>query len=55
MVVADQGAGVATSYQISPDGLKIKESSSPVTIPKVGSSEPSGPTGVVQNTDSEAS
>ena len=29
------------------------ESSSPVTIPTVGSSEPSGPTGVVQNTHPE--
>ena len=51
VVVADQGSGVATSYQISSDGLTVTESSSPVTIPTVGSSEPSGPTGLVQNTD----
>jgi uncharacterized protein (TIGR03118 family) len=53
VVVADQGTGVATSYQISPNGLQVIESSAVVTIPKVGSSEPSGPTGVVQNTDSQ--
>ena len=54
--VADQGAGFATSYQISPtaDGSQVIESSLPLTIPPSGSSEPSGPTGVVQNTDSEA-
>ncbi len=51
--VADQGAGLATSYQISSDGSQVIESSSPVTIPTSGSSEPSGPTGVVQNTDSQ--
>jgi len=47
--VADQGSGVATSYQISSDGSTVTESRSPVTIPKVGFSEPSGPTGLVQN------
>jgi uncharacterized protein (TIGR03118 family) len=52
VVVADQGSGVATSYQISPDGSTVTESSPPVTIPKVGFKEPSGPTGVVQNTHS---
>ena len=52
VVVADQGSGVATSYQISPDGTTVTESSPPVTIPKVGFREPSGPTGVVQNTHS---
>jgi uncharacterized protein (TIGR03118 family) len=51
VVVADQGTGVATSYQISSDGGTVMESSSPVTIPTVGSSKPSGPTGVVQNTN----
>jgi len=50
VVVADQGSGVATSYQISPDGLTVMEASSPVAIPTVGRREPSGPTGVVQNT-----
>ena len=53
IVVADQGTGVATSYQISTDGSTVSEAGSPVMIPTVGSSEPSGPTGVVQNTDSQ--
>ncbi len=51
--VADQGAGMATSYQISSDGSQVIESSSPVTIPTSGSSEPSSPTGLVQNTDGQ--
>src|SRR5579871_6416523 len=51
VVVADQGTGVATSYQISPDGSTVTEPSPPVTIPTVGSSKSSGPTGVVQNTN----
>ena len=54
VVVADQGTGKATSYQISPpDSEVVMEPSSAVAIPTVGSSEPSGPTGVVQNTDSQ--
>jgi uncharacterized protein (TIGR03118 family) len=49
--VADQGAGGATAYQISSDGSTvIDESSLAVTVPAVGFGEPSGPTGLVQNT-----
>ncbi len=51
VVVADQGTGVATSYQISSNGRKVIASSVAVTIPTVGSSALSGPTGVVQNTN----
>src|ERR1700690_1142397 len=48
VVVADQGTGVATTYQISPDGSMVMElePNPTVTIPTVGPSEPSGPTGV---------
>jgi uncharacterized protein (TIGR03118 family) len=53
--VADQGKGVATAYQISSDGSTVmKKSKLAVTIPVVGSSEPAGPTGVVQNTHRSA-
>ena len=51
VVVADQGSGVATAYQISSDGSTVIDRSGlTVTIPTVGFSEPSGPTGLVQNT-----
>ena len=50
VVVADQGTGVATSYQISPDGLTVMEASPPVAIPTVGRRGAERPTGVVQNT-----
>jgi len=50
--VADQGSGMATAYRISPDGSTvIVESGLAVTIPTVGCSEPSGPTGVANNTN----
>jgi uncharacterized protein (TIGR03118 family) len=49
LVVADQGASLATSYQISPDGTTVMEVNPVVTIPTDGSSEPTGPTGVVYN------
>ena len=50
VVVADQGSGAATSYQISRDGSKVTVDPSPtVTFPTASSTEPSGPTGVVQN------
>jgi uncharacterized protein (TIGR03118 family) len=53
VVVADQGTGVATSYQISPDGSMVMElePNPTVTIPTVGPSKPSGPTGVANNTN----
>jgi uncharacterized protein (TIGR03118 family) len=47
--VADQGTGVATMYQISSTGHTVKKLHSKVTIPTVGSSTPTGPTGVVMN------
>jgi uncharacterized protein (TIGR03118 family) len=47
--VADQGKGVVTMYAISKDGTRIKTSVLTVKIPTVGSSTPSGPTGVVQD------
>ncbi len=50
VIVADQGTGVATSYWIKRKGRKVIVSKWAVTIPTVGSSEPSGPTGLVQNT-----
>ncbi len=50
VIVADQGTGVATSYWIKRKGRKVIVSKSAVTIPTVGSSELSGPTGLVQNT-----
>jgi uncharacterized protein (TIGR03118 family) len=50
VIVADQGTGVATSYWIKRKGRKVIVSKSAVTIPTVGSSEPGGPTGLVQNT-----
>jgi uncharacterized protein (TIGR03118 family) len=43
--VADQGTGVVTSYKITDNGRNVIESKSAVTI-----NEPSGPTGLVQNT-----
>ena len=51
VVVADQGTGVATSYQISQDGSTVKKvkPDPTVTIPTDGPSEPTGPTGVVPN------
>ncbi len=49
--VADQGSGKATVYAISPNGSTVKDKKDlAVTIPTVGSSEQSGPTGVVQST-----
>jgi uncharacterized protein (TIGR03118 family) len=53
--VSDQGTGVATMYKISSDGSTIEKSSLTVTIPTVGSSRPTGPTGVVYNTTKEFS
>jgi len=45
--VADQGTGVVTMYQISGKGKTVTKSPLTVTIPTVGSSTPTGPTGVV--------
>jgi uncharacterized protein (TIGR03118 family) len=54
VLVADQGTGMATAYQISSDGSTVIDRKAlAVTIPTVGSSEPSGPTGVVQNTHAD--
>ena len=47
--VTDQGTGEVTMYAISMDGSTITKSALTVTIPTVGSSTPSGPTGVVQD------
>jgi uncharacterized protein (TIGR03118 family) len=47
ILVADQGTGVVTMYQISGRGKKVTKSPLTVTIPTVGSSTPTGPTGVV--------
>ena len=49
LVVADEGTGVATSYQISPDGTTVMEVNPVVTIPSDGPSNSTGPTGVVHN------
>ena len=53
MWVADQGKGVVTMYAISMDGTWITNSPLTVTIPTVGSSTPTGPTGVVQDPTNE--
>ncbi len=45
--VADQGTGVVTMYQISGKGKTVTKSPLTVKIPTVGSSTPTGPTGVV--------
>ena len=55
MWVADQGTGVATMYQISPNGSTVTKSPLTVTIPTVASSTPTGPTGVVYNPTNEFS
>ncbi len=47
--VADQGMGVVTMYAINMDGTTISKSVLTVKIPTVGSSTPTGPTGVVQD------
>jgi uncharacterized protein (TIGR03118 family) len=47
--VSDQGAGVATMYNIKMDGKTAVKSRVTVKIPTFGSSTPSGPTGVVYN------
>ena len=43
VVVADQGTGVATMYQISSDGSTVIEVELTVTIPTVGSSDTERP------------
>jgi uncharacterized protein (TIGR03118 family) len=45
--VADQGTGVVTMYQIRGKGKTVTKSPLTVKIPTVGSSTPTGPTGVV--------
>ncbi len=49
VIVADQGKGVATSYWIKQESSNVIVSNKKVKIHTVGSSEPSGPTGLVQN------